>query len=578
MASITIGSTSGSRPYCTLSVTQSSQSIANNTSTISYSLVLHRPSAISSNVSKSWSCTINGVAHTGSGTIGGSGNKTLLSGTQTITHNNDGTKSISFSGSCGLEITWSGSWIGTISGNSSMTLTTIPRASSVSMSASSVYPNGSITANITRASSSFTHTLTYSCGNSSGTIATGVATSYTWTIPASFITQSPNANQTCTIYCYTYSGGTHIGTKSTTFTVGYYGASKISSVSGNTLGSTMNINITRNNSSFTHTLWYSFGSKTWQGIGSGIATSTTFTPPISLSSEIPTKTSESMTVVLRTYYGSTQIGSDQYYYYTMNVPSSIVPSFSQIQHSENVDEVASLVGAYVQNKTKLNLSIIGATGTYGSTITSYKMTVAGQTLNTSQGTTDVITASGSQTITATITDSRGRTATKSTTIQLLPYANPKINGVEVERNTDTSVIVVAKLSSTSLLVNSIEKNKTQYLIKYKPIDASTYTELKDSSASLDYTLSKTILGLSESKSYDFRIHVGDVFGYSEIYEVLHISTAFKSFDFDVKDGRIGIKKVLEHEDSAIEIPENSKIYIGSNAIDLDNILMFVEEK
>ena len=33
MASITIGSTSGSRPYCTLSVTQSSQNIANNSST-----------------------------------------------------------------------------------------------------------------------------------------------------------------------------------------------------------------------------------------------------------------------------------------------------------------------------------------------------------------------------------------------------------------------------------------------------------------------------------------------------------------------------------------------------------------
>lgn len=94
MASITIGSTSGSRPYCTLSVTQSSQNIANNSSTVSYSLVLHRPSAISSSATKKWSCTINGTVHSGSGTIGGSGNKTLLSGTQTISHNQDGTKSL----------------------------------------------------------------------------------------------------------------------------------------------------------------------------------------------------------------------------------------------------------------------------------------------------------------------------------------------------------------------------------------------------------------------------------------------------------------------------------------------------
>ena len=88
------------------------------------------------------------------------------------------------------------------------------------------------------------------------------------------------------------------------------------------LGSSMSINIARHSGLFTHTLWYSFGSKTWQGIGSGIATNSTFTPPMSLCSEIPNSTSGSMTVILRTYYGSTQIGSDQYYYYTMNVPNS----------------------------------------------------------------------------------------------------------------------------------------------------------------------------------------------------------------------------------------------------------------
>lgn len=577
MASITIGSTSGSRPYCTLSVTQSSQSIANNTSTISYSLVLHRPSAISSSASKSWSCTIDGTKHTGSGTIGGSGNKTLLSGTQTISHNQDGTKSISFSGSCGLEITWSGSWIGTISGSSSMGLSTIPRASSVSMSATSAYPNTSITINVSRASSSFTHTLTYSCGNSSGTIATGVATSYTWSVPAALITQSPNANQTCTVNCYTYNGGTHIGTKSTSFTVSCYGASWVSGESGNTLGSGVSLNIGRNSGLFTHSLWYSFGTKTWQTIGSGLATSASFTPPLSLCQEVPNATSGSMTMILRTYYGGTQIGSDQYYYYTMNVPSSVVPTFSDITHSESVQDVVSLVGTYVQNKSKLSLAITGASGAYNSTIKSYKITVAGQTINAVNGTTGVITSSGTQTITATIVDSRGRSATKTKSIHLLPYSNPKINGIGVERNSDTSAIVTATLSSTSLKVNNIEKNDIRYLIEYKPVDSSTYTQLEATSDTLEYALSKTITGLNESKSYDFRIYVGDVFGYNSAYEILHISTAFKSFDFDIKTGRIGVQKILEHKDSIIEVPHGSKLYVGENPIDLDNILVFVEE-
>ena len=89
MATITFGQ-SGTRPYCTLTVTQQSQSAQNNTSTVSYVLTLVRPSAVTSSATKAWSVTINGTTYNGSGTIGGSGNKTLLSGTVTIPHNADG--------------------------------------------------------------------------------------------------------------------------------------------------------------------------------------------------------------------------------------------------------------------------------------------------------------------------------------------------------------------------------------------------------------------------------------------------------------------------------------------------------
>ena len=135
MATITFGK-SGTRPYCTLEVTQQSQSVANNTSTVKYVLTLVRPSSISSSATKSWSCTINGTKHTGSGSIGGSGNKVLLSGTQVIPHNDDGTKTLAFSGSCQLDITWSGTQLGTISGSGSMTLTKIARYATVTQTSS----------------------------------------------------------------------------------------------------------------------------------------------------------------------------------------------------------------------------------------------------------------------------------------------------------------------------------------------------------------------------------------------------------------------------------------------------------
>lgn len=74
---------------------------------------------------------------------------------------------------------------------------------------------------ITRASSSFTHTLTYSFGSASGTIATKTtSTSVSWTPPTSLATQIPNSTSgTCTLTCYTYNGNTLVGTSTTTVTL-----------------------------------------------------------------------------------------------------------------------------------------------------------------------------------------------------------------------------------------------------------------------------------------------------------------------------------------------------------------------
>lgn len=136
MATITFGKT-GTRPYGVLTVTETSTSTANNTSTLSISLVLKRPYSISSSATKTASCTINGTTYNWSGSIGGSGDKTLISKTQTVAHNNDGSKTISISASISLNITWSGTYVGTISGSGSMALTNIPRYATANQSIAS---------------------------------------------------------------------------------------------------------------------------------------------------------------------------------------------------------------------------------------------------------------------------------------------------------------------------------------------------------------------------------------------------------------------------------------------------------
>lgn len=139
----------------------------------------------------------------------------MISWTGDVDHNADGTLSITIKGSFDTNGP-SSITTGTVSYK--WTLPTIPRASSITCSGGNIGSNTTI--NINRASSNFTHTLTYSFQGLTGTIATQTsATSVTWTIPTSFYAKLPNSNSgTGTITCQTYSGSSLIGTSSTSFT------------------------------------------------------------------------------------------------------------------------------------------------------------------------------------------------------------------------------------------------------------------------------------------------------------------------------------------------------------------------
>lgn len=203
---------------------QASQSVANNTTVVSWTLQLIASSSgrISSTASKDWSVTVNGTKYSGTNSIGIAANsvKTLASGKTTITHNTDGTKSFSYSFSQEFGITFSGSSIGTKSGSGTGTLNTIPRATTPTLSSSSVDMGTAVTINTPRASSSFTHDLAYAfSGGSYVSIATGVATSRSWTVPISLAGSIPNATSgTVTIRCITKNGSTTVGTKTVLLT------------------------------------------------------------------------------------------------------------------------------------------------------------------------------------------------------------------------------------------------------------------------------------------------------------------------------------------------------------------------
>ena len=197
---------------------RSDYSIANNTSTVSWQMDLVSTGGnITSSASKSWSITVNGTSYSGTNTVGIDKNATkkLASGSTTIKHNADGSKSFNYSFSQQFSITYSGATIGTKSGSGTGTLNTLPRASTVS--ATNAYIGSATTITITRANSKFKHTLQYKLpGQTSFTniVSKTTETSYSWVLNGSLLyPKIPEAkSMKITLNCITYDAdGNNIG-------------------------------------------------------------------------------------------------------------------------------------------------------------------------------------------------------------------------------------------------------------------------------------------------------------------------------------------------------------------------------
>ena len=142
----------------------------------------------------------------------------------TVTHSNaTGAKSVNIgiSSSIFVNPSASGTQQVTIKGNGSTTAASGTYAPASSVTCSTADIGSAPTIQISRNSTSFTHTLTYEFGSLSGTIATKTTstTITSWKFPTSFYAQIPNAKSgTGTITCNTYNGDTLLGTKTCSFT------------------------------------------------------------------------------------------------------------------------------------------------------------------------------------------------------------------------------------------------------------------------------------------------------------------------------------------------------------------------
>lgn len=463
----------------------------------------------------------------------------------------------------------------------------VPTHTEITVSDTSPKVGNSITINMPRKAASFTHDLTYATAKSSGTIGLGLGTSRSWVIPLSLIADFTNATSgKVTLKCVTKNGTATVGTDTLDITVAVADATvPILSLSSVNIGDKIRITVedTKQSDNYTHDISYEFGSLKGV-IVEDAKRYWTWTVPLEFAAEIPSKTSETVTVICVTKNGTATVGTERVTF-TAKVPeqSPFLPTLTM-----NLSPVATLPsafnGLYVQGKTKVRAAFT-ANSQY-STIKSTSVGIGNgaETKNYSgnPATTDILSASGETLVVGVATDARGFKSSIEQSITVLPYSSPKIAPYTGERAvicercmqdgtlSDSGMFlkIKARRSYYAVRADGVQKNFCSMSYRYKTGNgaySSNITLLESSNVStnlVDVTLDNIVTSLTSS--YTVQLTVTDTMGESAVY-TYYIPTA--GCDFNLREGGNGASfgKYSEKE-NALEIAEHWDLFLKNNPV------------
>ena len=488
----------------------------------------------------------------------------------TVPHNSDGTKEMSFSirmdevaGNFSGD-TWK---YGATSVSSTLWLASIPRASSISVtSGSGTKPGGgSIKLSISRASSAFTHTVTWSYHDLTGTVGTGIGTSATWDVPLSFIEKSPSADTWMTFVCKTYSNGTEIGSSSCTANIGHYQPSSISNYTSNIIcngTNTINVTISRGHSSFVHDVEWVFGSHKYKKTNQG--TSSSYAPPTSWLDAISSANSGIGSVVVTTYYKTTKIGSVTSPNFTLNVPD-YTPTLGSVTVDKIQPDSMNTWNIFVQNKSNAKFTFNNAKTSYYATIKQYTIEIDGVTISSDTNIvqTKQLPTAGTVNYTAKIYDSRNRYVSLTGSIDVRALVIPKLVSEDISRYNATSKDddgeqLYFNVSFSYESYNNL--NSTTNKIYIRPSISTNFTEYGTFQNGTTLIISNYTFSMTES--YDIKIVVIDTLG-NKLEHIFNLSVSYAIIDISNTGNGIGLL-TMSKIDGSIEL--GGKLYAYKDII------------
>ncbi|RSI99624.1 DUF859 family phage minor structural protein [Streptococcus mitis] len=334
-------------------------------------------------------------------------------------------------------------------------------------------------------------------------------------------------------------------------------STQISSLEGNrNLGSLHTVIFNRKVNSFTHQVWYRVFGSEWIDLGKNHGTSVSFTPSLDLARHLPKSSSGLMDICVRTYNGSTQIGSDVYSNgWHFKIPDSVKPTFTGISLTDMNTVARRLLSGndFLQIISDIQVNFNNASGAYGSTITGYRAEIVNKKMVVTKngGSFGIMNFSGLATIRAYVVDSRGKQSdTKDITINVIEYYAPSFSFSALRTRGNPNTLQVLRNARIAPIIQSgKQRNVMSLTFKVAQIGDENFTD-DNGSASGNFTSVHTLTNSAanmagnypSNKSFVIIGKLEDKFTSVEFSATVATESVVMSYD---KNGRVGIGKVAE---------------------------------
>lgn len=295
-----------------------------------------------------------------------------------------------------------------------------------------------------------------------------------------------------------------------------------------TAGTACTIHMNRKSSSFTHSIWWQFGSSDWSTEGfakaTGITDNVAWTPPVSMMAKIPNATSGTGTIWVTTYIGNTKVG-DKTTSFTLHQPSDSAPTLSAsyaeagtLADGKTTLSSKGVAATTVIGQISVKKITITASAKYSASIKSIACTHNGQTQVSSSSSATftfnapVNTGSNKSYFSWTVTDSRGNTSQDGVAMDYVSYQKPVIGTLKPVRTTATVNTGTVSISGTfyngsiGTVTNTISAT-----IKYNGITITPELQANGNRFSGE----NDIIGVEPNTQYSFTATVTDAIGFSD---------------------------------------------------------------